>query len=203
MKENQFDFVAPFYDRLASLIFGRGLLIAQRVHLGDICEGSKVLVVGGGAGKILQNKAFQKAQSIEYVELSRKMISKAKIQGASLSNISFIQQDFFEHRGKYDFIICNFFLDCFDEQHLADAVQCLCEQLSQNGTLLVTDFQPSKNLKSTLIIRLMLLFFKIVTSLQAKDLLDIQKYLKPHFTLVKSTKFKKDLIFSNLYRLNL
>ncbi|NVK85375.1 MAG: class I SAM-dependent methyltransferase [Cytophagia bacterium] len=200
MKENQFDSVAPVYDTLVKLIFGKSLYKAQTHHLDIIEQGDKVLIVGGGTGQILKHKAFRKAESIDYVELSTKMIKRAQKHASGLHQVSFYQKDFFDHEGQYDLIVCNFFLDCLDEDHLTLAVRKLEEMLQPNGSLLVTDFRNTSNFSNRLLTSTMLLFFRVFSGLQAKTLHDIPKAIERKFVSDKMQEFKRGFIFSALYR---
>lgn len=200
MKENQFDSVAPFYDALAKLVFGNALYRAQTYHLDTIERVNRVLVVGGGTGQILKHKAFQKAASIDYVELSAKMIQRAEKYTSALPQINVIQKDFFEHEGQYDLIICNFFLDCLDETHLSLAVSKLKNMLQPNGRLLVTDFKRTSRFSNRLLTRTMLLFFRVFSGLQTKKLQDIPNAIEQSFVKERAQEFRRGFIFSALYQ---
>ena len=95
---------------------------AQAHFLNEVNEGDKVLIVGGGTGRILEHPSLSKAGRIDFVELSERMINKAMEKGRRLNNLHFIQGDFLEHTGQYNLIVANFFLDCFDERNLKRAV---------------------------------------------------------------------------------
>jgi ubiquinone/menaquinone biosynthesis C-methylase UbiE len=53
MKNKNFDFIAPYYDFLSKLIFGKRLRIAQTSLLSKIPRHQRILLVGGGTGWIL------------------------------------------------------------------------------------------------------------------------------------------------------
>ena len=52
-KTNGFDFIAPYYDKLASLVYGNAIKNSQHVFLDRIPKASRILVVGGGSGVFL------------------------------------------------------------------------------------------------------------------------------------------------------
>lgn len=199
MKKNRFDLVAPFYDFLAKLIFGETLDKAQTHFLNEVKEGARVLIVGGGTGQILKHSAFHKAERIDYLELSPKMINRAMEKGGWLDNLHFIQGDFFEHSGHYDLIVANFFLDCFSEQNLERAIKKLCDLSESGSKLIITDFQPKPEGKAKALIWLMLIFFRLFASLEAKSLQAIHAAVLVRFKLVEKAEFKNGLIFSALY----
>lgn len=199
MRKNRFDFVAPFYDFLAKLIFGEMLDKAQAHFLNELENGARILIVGGGTGRILEHPSLAKAGRIDYLELSAQMINKAKKREGRLNNLHFIQGDFFEHTGQYDLIVANFFLDCFDERNLETAIDKLSD-LSQTGSsLIVTDFQPKQERKAKILIWLMLIFFRLFASLEANNLQTIHAAVLARFNLVEKVEFKNGLIFSALY----
>ena len=202
MKKNQFDLVAPFYSTLVSIAFGKSLLKAQLTFLDEIEEESSVLVIGGGNGAILSHSSFNRAFSIDYLELSSKMIELAQSKGRHLENISFINQDFFEHQGKYDLIICNFFLDCFNKADLLRAIKRLDLLMNSGAKLIVTDFQDTGRKRHKWLVSLMVGFFQITVNLQADKLLDIQNELRQGFEKIKSESYKNDLIFSTIYKID-
>jgi len=199
MKVNQFDLIASVYDQLAGLVFGKSLYKAQTCFLDQLPDNGRVLIVGGGTGQILKEAVFSRAAQIDFVELSEKMITKARQNGSHLSQINFLNEDFFQHHGEYDFVIANFFLDCFDGEHLTLVVQRLKGLLSTKGKILVTDFQNPSRTSHRILIFLMIAFFKTFSSLQASRLEDIQGEMVKRFSTIMEKSFKQGLLFSALY----
>ena len=197
---NQFDHVAPVYDLLSAMVFGNRLMTVQCFFLDQLSENDKVLIVGGGTGKILKHPAFKRASSIDFLELSEGMIKRAQRCSKSLDDVNFIHADFFQHSGRYDFIICNFFLDCFNEEYLAKACQQLRLMLNPNGRLVVTDFQKTSKVKHRLLLKAMLSFFRLFTALQADKLNDIPKSLMKDFRKINTKQFYKGFVFTSLYQ---
>ncbi|MEP5106138.1 MAG: methyltransferase type 12, partial [Ekhidna sp.] len=66
MVVNDFDFVAPIYDRLSKLVFGKSLIKAQAYHLKVIGDKDRVLILGGGTGKLLE--FIPKSGELDFVE---------------------------------------------------------------------------------------------------------------------------------------
>ncbi len=200
MRLNNFNLVAPFYDLLAKLIFGDQLIQAQSHFLKILPPGKKVLFVGGGTGKLLLYPFFKSASHIDYVELSSNMLEKAKKNGQHLSNVNYLEQDFFQVEGEYDIIICNFFLDCFDQEHLSKAVTHLHKRCSKEGKVLVTDFRNTNNESQRWLIYLMVGFFRVIAHLQAKRLLAINQYMLKSFLLDEIVSKERSIIFSAVYQ---
>lgn len=188
-----FDFVAPFYDGLVRLVFGKKLWQAQQAHLELIQPDDQVLVLGGGTGRILD---WLPACQITYLELSKRMIERAKGQGEA----QFIHADFlmWETNQKFDWIICPFFLDCFDKGGLRYALDKIQGFLKEGGSLCVTDFKI-ENRKQALLVRIMILFFRWIARLEAKKLLELRKKTGNHFMRTKQAEFLNGLVFSDLY----
>lgn len=75
---NGFDLLAPIYDRLAGLVFGRSIRRAQVSGLGQLPKGGKVLAVGGGTGTFLPDLCRTvMPEQVVYVEASEKMLRRA------------------------------------------------------------------------------------------------------------------------------
>ena len=91
MVVSNFDSIAPFYDFLVKLVFGKKIWEAQRTHLNEIPENGSVLILGGGPGRILESLPAN--INVTYLELSSKMIERAK----RIGNAEFIHDDFRTH----------------------------------------------------------------------------------------------------------
>lgn len=198
MAVNNFDFIAPFYDQLAKLVFGKALLQAQLIHLTQIEENDHVLILGGGTGRILEQ--FPICNQIDFVEKSKKMIMLAKKRMVK-RHIDFKYCDFFEYKPnrKYDIVICPFFLDCFNQEQLEEVLNKIKLMLSKNGHLLVADFRSTKS--NRWILRIMHLFFRLFANLEARYLLDIhQMVISAGFEVEKEKFLHRKQLFSRLYR---
>ena len=73
---NNYDAAAWFYDGLSRLVFGDALVRAQRFLVEHIAAESKLLIVGGGTGWILEEIALMQPASLKIinVEISEKMM---------------------------------------------------------------------------------------------------------------------------------
>ena len=201
MAVNDFDFIAPFYDRLAKLIFGRALLRAQLTHLSELKEKDQVLIVGGGAGELLEHIPF--CTSIDFVEKSKRMIRRAKKRLVDRP-VNFILEDFlsFESDKKYDVIICPFFLDCFEEQNLKLTINKCKKLLKKEGVLIVSDFEEKYSNK--FLLRIMHLFFRVTSRLESNKLKPINDFVVSEgFQLVDEKFLHRNQLFSRLYITNI
>ena len=170
-----FDRVAPFYDRLAQWVFGDSIRASQAYFLKEIRQGSKVLILGGGTGNILQDlDQLARKMQVTYLESSGEMLrlSREKLPFKFLS-VRFIQGT--EKNippGEFDVVITAFFLDVFDESKLPEIMETLYDHLANGGIWLQTDFTRTRVPWQRLLVKGMYLFFRVFTNLPGKKLLD-------------------------------
>ncbi|HEY0273126.1 MAG TPA: methyltransferase domain-containing protein, partial [Chitinophaga sp.] len=115
---NNYDHIAPVYDRLSMLIFGRSLQHAQAFLLRVLQPGQRVLVVGGGSGWILEAMAAQVPEGLHiiYVELSAKMTALARRRQAGRNTVVFINASITTQAwpaGHFDVVFTAFLFDNF------------------------------------------------------------------------------------------
>ena len=192
---NDFNRIAWAYDFLVNITFGSRIWKAQKVHLKNIQKTDSVLIVGGGSGKILDSID---ADKVDFLELSAAMIRRAKRRGKG----TLIHGDFFESELKrYDWVIFPFFLDCFAENKIMDALNRTKQSLEKEGRVIVTDFEP-QNWRHGLLTQLMLAFFRISTSLEATKLSPIRRLIADvGYVTISSEQFSSGFIFSEIYSL--
>jgi len=190
MKSNDFDKIASVYDRLARLVFGKSIVESQQFFLNKIPEGSRILILGGGSGWILA-KLFEARPDVEvcYIEASKNMISLAKVRLENDQRVQFIngtEDDIPDQL--FDIVITNFYLDLFDEQALKSVLQKIKTSLSSNVQWLVTDF-VNQNWWQHLMLKLMYLFFKATTKIEANKLPDWNRAVTEVGGVKKNSKF--------------
>lgn len=193
--------MAPFYDTLARVVFGYRLELAQQYFLDEIKANARVLIVGGGSGKVLEWLPENLALNIDYVELSDGMISRAMKRKWNGNDVSFTAHDIFQVKGSYDMIITNFFLDCFEEDKLNDVLAHLNPMLKEDGSWLVTDFSLPTNARQRMLLWMMHSFFRLMVRLESRKLEDIKGCLaRAGLKIRKEELFSKQLIFSAMYK---
>ena len=198
MAVNNFDRIARYYDRLASLVFGKAILESQVAFFHLLRGESKVLIVGGGSGKLLT--FLPSNLEVDYLEKSENMIRLAQLRNTK-NVISFLNADFLEaHIGeKYDYVICPFFLDCFNAENLSMAILKAKDALKAGGYLIVTDFEKATT--SISLSKLMHVFFRAFAKLESKSLKNIDGEVKSRgFSAVEGKFFYRNMIFSRVYR---
>ena len=160
--------IAWIYDWLAKIVFGRKQELAMKAFLDKIPDKAKILVVGGGTGKIinyLEDLSYQ--LEIDFVEPSANMISRAKKRQVSHLQVNFHHHSILELKtADYDVIITNFFFDQFSQGQAQLILQHLKPKLRPNGSLIFSDFVSTKYLWDRLVTRLMLYFFQITANIR-------------------------------------
>ena len=197
VQPNNFNRIAPYYDRIAQLVFGNSIERSQEWLAFQINKGVDVLILGGGTGQIL--KYIHVPCSVTYLEKSKNMIGFAKRKASGLT-IHFVNRDFLEWQTekRYDLILCPFFLDCFGYPNLRLAIKRCKILLKSEGKLLVADFERKKT--SPILSFMMHAFFKISAKLESRALLAInEQVLKSGFSLEKEKFFHQEMIFSRVY----
>lgn len=200
---NNFNFIAPFYDSLARLVFGKSITQAELTFLSEIAQGDQVLILGGGTGKILTAlDNLNRQMQITYIDKSPKMIELSQ-RRRPFKNLS-VQYICGDHtqipNKKYDVVITQFFLDVFDRLNLEVVVDSLYRSLKMDGYWIYADFIKNDITRHKLLIKLMHLFFRLTANLQSMQLLDHQMILKDHGLKILSKKyFYKRMIVSSLF----
>ncbi|HVV54711.1 MAG TPA: class I SAM-dependent methyltransferase, partial [Mucilaginibacter sp.] len=136
---------AWFYDRLSRMVYGKALIRAQVYLLKDIPAKSKVLIVGGGTGWILEEiaKVYQSGLTITYVEIAKNMMRLSRKRNAGNNEVVFINNAI-EHvalQSDYDVTITPFLFDNFTEENLQIIFQYIHGCLKPGGLWLNADFQ--------------------------------------------------------------
>ena len=138
---------------------------------------------------------------IDYVELSQTMITNAAKQQYN-GEIRMINENFLlaKLEKKYDWIITNFFLDVFNEEHLIIACEKLYLLLKDDGQLIVTDFYPTNRIGGRILLKLMHVFFKLVSGLESNSLKNIPDFLlKTGFKASQKRFWANGKIFSFIF----
>lgn len=200
---NGFDIIAPVYDKLARLFFGRAIAEAQQHFLDHVSKARNVLIVGGGTGDIAK-LLLQKFSyiNIVYVDTSKVMIEKAKVKCADFdARIVFVNDSAFSlgDATQFDVILTPFFLDMFSEETISGIVQFFKQILANNGKWIVTDFQTTKRWHHRVLLWIMYRFFRLVCKIEATQLADWDKSLRNQLDYHESELFYSGFIRSAVY----
>lgn len=172
-----FNRIAPFYDTLAFLVFGKRLLEAKKAFFPHIPHQAHILLMGGGTGNILNDLLNSKqAVTIDYVEPSQRMLDIAvkHLRSEFRARVNFICGD--EHQvppnATYDVCTSFFVLDCFTQSHALEFARKVTSALKPDGLWLFADFFPAEFTFHRLLTAAMYGFFAMVSSIEAKVIPD-------------------------------
>lgn len=181
MKAN-FNFIAPVYDQLARLVFGRSIVDSQLFFLDEIPARAKVLILGGGTGWLLEELLLRKPDcSICYIEASSKMLTlthqrklneKTKLIHGTETDIPL--------GSTFDVVITNFYLDLFPESKLNTVIKKITAHTNSTSAWIVTDFNDQEKWWQRAMLKIMYIFFKSTSSVETMDLADWKKKMLQH-----------------------
>jgi ubiquinone/menaquinone biosynthesis C-methylase UbiE len=203
---NNFDSVAPYYDRLSRLVFGKAIQRAQIAYLPDITPGANVLLLGGGTGWLLYElRALNPTARIWYIDASAKMIELSReMNRKTAHNIVFIHgtEDSIPPGTSFDAVITNFYLDLFQHDSCADAIRKIRSAIRPNGLWLVSDFLNTTWWHGVML-GVMYRFFKLTSDIEGSKLPEWKNLLQENaLTEIKSREFFGGFIRSAVFRLN-
>ena len=176
MNQGNFNLIAPVYDFLSMVVYGNKIRKAQIHFLDQIKSNSTVLILGGGTGWLLPELAkVNNDIVIDYVEASEKMLSKSKKhQRLSFRGINFILGTQEVVHGKvYDFVITPFVLDVFPQNEMESLALSVFGLIKPEGKWLCVDFNSlDRSIKARALSCVMIMFFRLVSGLKTKAVLD-------------------------------
>lgn len=182
-----FDRIARLYRLVETLMFGRTLERARTAWLHEVAAAKRVLIVGEGDGRFLQRLlAVAPAAQVECVDGSAAMLALAAKRVAADPRVRFVQAalETYAPTGRYDLIVSHFVLDCFDAAGLERLIARLAAQLDDGGRWLLADFRvPHGRLpgvRARLWLVVMYAFFRVVTGLEVRRLVDPTPLLQEH-----------------------
>jgi tRNA (cmo5U34)-methyltransferase len=180
---NRFDTLAPIYDGLSKIVFGKSIRNAQ-LHFLKYSEGKKnILILGGGTGWIVEELIrINPTCSVWYIEASFKMIEIAqnKLKHQSQRAIHFIHgtEQSIPDSVEFDLVITNFYLDLFSGNSLKSIIKIIQNKLTANAIWLASDFIDSKEVYQKMLLKVMYYFFKSVCGIEASELPEWENKIK-------------------------
>lgn len=201
---SNYDNSASFYDSLSRLVFGRALIQAQVYMLPHIPKNSHVLIIGGGTGWILEEitKLHPLGLNITYVEISAKMMALSRKRNFGNNQVNFINMPIQQVTpGLQDVVITPFLFDNFTEVNLPPLFAHIHTALKPGGLWLNTDFQLTGKWWQYVLLKSMLLFFKILCGVESWRLSDIARQFNNYkYTLIEEKTFFNQFVVTKLYR---
>jgi len=199
-----YDNSAWFYDRLSRLVYGSALIDAQVYLLQFIPPGSNILIVGGGAGWILNEiaKKHPAGLKITYVEIAPKMMALSKKQNTGGNEVTFIN-DAIENvllSPGFDVAVTPFLFDNFREETLQKVFGHIHCALKPGGLWLDTDFQLSGKWWQNVLLKSMFVFFRLICNIEATKLPGIeQQFIRHGYKTAYQQSFFGGFVTANVY----
>jgi len=196
---------AWFYDSLARLVYGKALVNAQVYLLKHIPSNSKVLIVGGGTGWILDELAriHPSGLQVTYVEIAPNMMALSKKRNVGNNQVTFIN-DAIENvdlPADFDIALTPFLLDNFTEESLNNVFSSIAVLLKSNALWLNTSFQLTGKWWQRVLLKTMFILFKLTCGIEASKLPGIDKCFEDNgFTLVDQQRFFGEFIGARVYQ---
>ena len=205
MEANNYDNSARFYDKLSWLIFGRALINAQVYLLKYVPANARILIVGGGTGWILEEltRIHPSGLQITYVEISANMMALSKKRNNGSNRVTFINDNILKVELPFDFdiVITAFLFDNFARPTFKRVFEYIHQLLKPGALWLNTDFQLTGKWWQPVLLKSMLLFFKVFSGIEAMQLLPIEEqFSKCNYTLVERQEFFGSFIMSSAYK---
>ncbi|MFB9842310.1 class I SAM-dependent methyltransferase [Mucilaginibacter ginsenosidivorans] len=196
---------AWFYDKLSRLIYGNALVKAQVYLLDSIPPGSKILIAGGGTGWILQEivKIHPGGLSITYVEVAANMMVLSRKRNIGGNRVDFIN-DAVENvplANDHDVVLTPFLFDNFTEESLQKIFGHIRQSLKPGGLWLNADFRLTGKWWQKILLRSMIVFFRLICGIEATKLPGIEQCFAKHgYAAIKQKSFFGDFILSTVYQ---
>jgi ubiquinone/menaquinone biosynthesis C-methylase UbiE len=196
---------AWFYDTLSKVIYGKALIRSQVYLLPFIPSKSKILLVGGGTGWIQEEiaKVHFSGLVITYVEVAANMMKLSQKRNAGDNEVVFINEaiENVPLANEFDVVITPFLFDNFTEENLQKIFKHIDKSLNPGGIWLITDFRLTGKWWQKVLLKSMLLFFRIICGIEAKKLPDIQAAFEKYgYRTTEQKSFFGDFILSSVYR---
>ena len=208
-----FDWVAPYYDHLAWLVFGGSIQRAQRHFLDQVPPAARVLLVGGGTGWLLPYLLEKpEVTYVTYLEASAVMLALAQrkahgVRSSTTASIRWVHGDERQLASddRYDMVITNFVLDMYAGAALNQLMRRLLSHLHPAGYWLFTDFRLSNKRQyrwwQRLMAQAMYDFFHLTAGINRQQLPVYDQHFKSlGLHLVREKTFFGDFIVSRVYR---
>jgi ubiquinone/menaquinone biosynthesis C-methylase UbiE len=199
-----YDNSARYYDNLSRLVFGKALVTAQVHLLSYIPANSNILIIGGGTGWLLEEitKLHPSGLNITYVEISEKMIDLSRKRNAGNNRVAFINKPIQQVvLNQQDVIITSFLFDNFTEVNLHPLFAHIHPMLKPGGLWLNTDFQLTGKWWQYILLKSMLLFFKVVCDVESWRLPDVERRFNEYdYRIIEEKTFFNDFIITKMYR---
>ncbi len=196
---------AWFYDPLSRLVYGKAILNAQLYLISFIKPGSKILIVGGGTGWVLEElaKLHPTGLSITYIEVAADMMALSKKSDTGHNEVVFIQ-DAIENTflpADFDAVLTPFLFDNFTEETLKKVFDHIVVLIKPGGLWLNCDFQLTGKWWQVVLLKSMFIFFRLICGIEASKLPQIEaRFIWNDCSKINEQTFFGDFIVAQVYR---
>jgi ubiquinone/menaquinone biosynthesis C-methylase UbiE len=202
---SNYDNSASFYDGLSRAVFGHALVDAQAYFLPQMPVGATVLIIGGGTGWILEEiaKVYPTGLNIVYVEISAKMMALSRKRNLDANQVIFINRaiEEVEYPEHFNVIITPFLFDNYKQGDLPATLQHIHQMLKTGGIWLNTDFQLTGKWWQFVLLKSMLLFFKVLCGVESWRLPDVGKeFDRLGYSHMETKLFYRDFVGTRMYK---
>ncbi|NDC40604.1 MAG: class I SAM-dependent methyltransferase [Chitinophagia bacterium] len=203
-RQKGYNAVAWCYDALKLLVFGRAPDRAERHFLHLIPPGSRVLIVGGGSGAVLEALAVLHPQPlrITFIDAAPAMIAKARLRQRGSHQVIFETMDILasEVAGQYDCIITSFLLDNFTDPELQVLFHTLQRSLVPGGYWFDTDFRATNRWRHHFLLGAMYWFFSLLCGISARKTPNVENFFhKCGFSLINRAFYANKFICTAVF----
>lgn len=200
-----YDTIAGSYDFISRVVFGKALVESQVCLLQYIPENSRVLIVGGGTGWILEALTETHQQLwIDYVESSAKMIARSQKRNCGTHRVNFIHTgaEHYNTQEKYDVILTAFFFDNFQAAKIQEIFTKLDRLCKPRGSWLYVDFVYDKRnspLWQKGLLKCMYFFFRVTSHVETRELVNMDFCFSGSYAKTVEASHYRGFIKSILY----
>jgi ubiquinone/menaquinone biosynthesis C-methylase UbiE len=198
--------LARLYRWMEYFSFGPYLAECRNLRLAEASVYQHALVYGDGDGRFLA-RLLRSAPGIQVaaIDSSARMLQQAARRLPAGSRVRLVQADALACQPAgfpevpFDLIVSHFFLDCFNEEEIAQLLTCVRGAVAENAIWIVSDFAipqhaPARQI-GTLIIRSLYLAFGLLTGLKARHLPDHGRMMREAGWQLEN---RKELLFGLL-----
>lgn len=203
---NNYDAVSSYYDRLGHLVFAGALMRSQCYFLPLIPAGARVLLVGGGSGKLLEKMSdvHPSGLTLVYVEISEQMLASARKRNLRGNRVEFVQVSIEDYplTERFDVVITPFLFDNFLPEKAHSVHQKLHDALAPGGCWLYTDFAYREHppVWQYLLLRGMYAFFRKTAGVEAHGLTDPEPLFAASYEATARRTFYSGFMEAVVYR---
>jgi ubiquinone/menaquinone biosynthesis C-methylase UbiE len=166
-----FDRLAPVYDLAARLFPNDGLRRTAEAMLPVVTEQDRVLVLGGGTGRILRTLLARRPEGVVWVDTSRAMTDRARTRCPAGSPVDF-RVGGLERLAPdetFDVEVLPFVLDLYEGDRLREVVARLTSHLAPGGSVLLAEFERRR---ARALVAVLYSGFRALCSIEARRLSD-------------------------------